>query len=152
MTGCKPLREGIHFDPRVEPPILILGRTTGLTQATIYIVDEHESVRSALAERLGHVKELRVIGHSGDPAEVIDEVSNEKPRIVLLEVKRKDGMGLEILRQLATLPDAPRLAVLTSYPTEWEESAASRAGANIYLLKDIDSEDLIDQISKLAVV
>ena len=83
MTGCEPLRERIHFELRLEPPILILGRTKGLTQATIYIVDEHESVRSALAERLGHVKELRVIGHSGDPTEVINEVSNEKPSIVL---------------------------------------------------------------------
>ncbi len=123
-----------------------------MTQATVYIVDEHDSVRSALAKRLGHATALRVIGHSGEATEVIADVRTQKPGIVLLEVKRKDGMGLEILRQLAALPEAPRLAVLTSYPTEWEEDAASRAGAEIYLLKDIDSEDLIDQIEKLAVL
>jgi DNA-binding NarL/FixJ family response regulator len=122
-----------------------------LGQATIYIVDEHESVRSALAERLGHATDMQVIGHSGEPTIVIADVRKEKPSIVLLEVKRKDGMGLEILRQLAALPDPPRLAVLTSYPTDWEEDAATRAGAEVYLLKDIDSEDLIDQIAKLAV-
>ncbi len=118
--------------------------------ATIYIVDEHESVRSALAERLGHVSELRVIGHSGTPGEVLGDVEESKPNIVLLEVKRKDGMGLELLRQLSELPDRPHLVVLTSYPTEWEEKAATRAGANAYLLKDIDSEDLIKRIAKLA--
>ena len=121
-----------------------------MAQATIYIVDEHESVRSALAERLGHATDLRVIGHSGEPTAVITDIRELKPTIVLLEVKRKDGMGLEILRQLAALPNAPRLAVLTSYPTEWEEHAASRAGAEIYLLKDINSEDLIEHIAKLA--
>jgi DNA-binding NarL/FixJ family response regulator len=123
-----------------------------LTSATIYIVDEHESVRSALAERLGHATDLRVIGHSGEPAVVVADIRKDKPSVVLLEVKRKDGMGLEILRQLAALPHAPRLAVLTSYPTEWEEDAATRAGAEVYLLKDIDSEDLIDQIVKLTVI
>lgn len=122
-----------------------------MVQATIYIVDEHESVRSALAERLGHVTDMRVIGHSGEPAEVIADVRKKKPNIVLLEVKRKDGMGLEILRQLAVMPDAPRLVVLTSYPSVWEEEAAQRAGAERYLLKEIDSEELIDQITRLAV-
>ena len=152
MTGCEPLREGFHFEPSQGHPILNFRRRDILTQATIYIVDEHESVRSALAERLGHATDLRVIGHSGEPAVVIADVRKEKPGIVLLEVKRKDGMGLEILRQLAALPEAPRLAVLTSYPSEWEEDAATRAGAEIYLLKDIDSEELIDQIGKLALV
>jgi DNA-binding NarL/FixJ family response regulator len=152
MTGCKALREGIHLEAPVESPILKFRRCSSLTQATIYIVDEHESVRSALAERLGHATDLRVIGHSGTPAVVVKEVRETKPGIVLLEVKRKDGMGLEILRQLAALPEPPRLAVLTSYPTQWEEDAATRAGAEVYLLKDIDSEDLIDQIVKLAVI
>jgi DNA-binding NarL/FixJ family response regulator len=151
MTGCETLREGIHLVASLESPILKSRRCGSLTQATIYIVDEHESVRSALAERLGHASDLRVIGHSGTLEVVVDEVRESKPSIVLLEVKRKDGMGLEILRQLAALPEPPRLAVLTSYPTQWEEDAATRAGAEVYLLKDIDSEDLIDQIVKLAV-
>jgi DNA-binding NarL/FixJ family response regulator len=120
--------------------------------ATVYIVDEHESVRSALAERLGHATDLLVIGHSGSPGIVVEEVSTAKPTIVLLEVKRKDGLGLELLRQLTELPEPPRVAVLTSYPTEWEEEAATRAGAEVYLLKEIDSEELIEQIAKLALV
>jgi DNA-binding NarL/FixJ family response regulator len=151
MTGCETLREGFHLEAQYEHPILNFRRVCILGTATIYIVDEHESVRSALAERLSHVADLRVIGHSGEPAVVIAEVREEKPSIVILEVKRKDGMGLELLRQLSNLPEAPRLAVLTSYPSDWEEDAASRAGAEIYLLKDIDSEDLIDQIEKLAI-
>jgi DNA-binding NarL/FixJ family response regulator len=151
MTGCKALQEGIHLEAPGWSPILSFRRHGPLTPATIYIVDEHESVRSALAQRLGHATNLQVIGHSGSIETIVEEVEANKPSIVLLEVKRKDGMGLELLRQLAALPDPPRLAVLTSYPTTWEEEAATRAGAEIYLLKDIDSEDLIGQIVKLVV-
>jgi len=117
--------------------------------ARLYIVDEHPSVRAALVERLGRAANLDVIGHGGEAATVVREIRSNHPDVVLLEVKRKDGMGLEILRQLATLPQPPRLAVLTSYPTRWEEQAAMRAGAECYLLKEIDSDELIKTIEGL---
>jgi DNA-binding NarL/FixJ family response regulator len=120
-----------------------------LNPAKLYIVDEHPGVRAALVERLGRAANLQVIGHGGEAGLVVQEIRNGQPDVVLLEVKRKDGMGLEILRQLASLPNAPHLAVLTSYPTKWEEQAAVRAGAECYLLKEIDSEELIKTIANL---
>jgi len=115
----------------------------------VYIIDEHAPVRSALAERLGRSSGFKVIGHGGEVQQILSDVQDGKPDLVLLEVKRKDGMGLELLRQLARLRSAPRLAVLTSYPSEWEEEAALRAGAERYLLKNIDSEDLIATIAEM---
>ena len=113
----------------------------------VYIVDEHEPVRTALVERLGHAERIQIIGHTGHADMVIQEVSEKKPDVVLLEVKRSDGMGLELLRQLAALASPPKLVVLTSNPSSWEKDAASRAGAVSYLLKDIESEDLIENLS-----
>lgn len=117
--------------------------------ATVYIIDEHPGVRGALVERLGRALGIEIVGHGGEARVVVEEVRNRQPDVVLLEVKRKDGMGLEILRQLASLPHAPHMAVLTSYPTRWEEQAAVRAGADCYLLKEIDSEELIRTIAGL---
>jgi len=121
-----------------------------LSEARLYIIDEHVTVRSALAERLDQAADLHVIGHAGDVEEVMQDVGEKKPDIVLLEVKRKDGMGLEILRSIVAMDCSPRLAVLTSYPTKWEEDAALRAGAVCYMMKDIDSEELIRMIEQCA--
>jgi len=121
-----------------------------LSEARLYIIDEHVTVRSALAERLDQAADLHVIGHAGDVEEVMQDVGEKKPDIVLLEVKRKDGMGLEILRSIVAMDCSPRLAVLTSYPTKWEEDAALRAGAVCYMMKDIDSEGLIRMIEQCA--
>ena len=120
-----------------------------MTSVTLYIVDEHRSVRTALAERLERVENMHVVGHTGDASEGIDQVRSREPDVVLIEVKRKDGMGLELLRQVTTLPQRPRVAVLTSYPSDWEEEAACRAGADYYLLKDIDLDELIGRIVSL---
>lgn len=121
-----------------------------LGTARVYIVDEHAVVREALAARLGQSNALEIIGHSGDPREVLPIVQSSKPDVVLVETKRSDGLGLEILRRVAALPCSPRVAVLTTYPTPWERDASRRAGAIAYLLKDIDSEELIRQISALS--
>jgi len=120
-----------------------------VSPARLYIIDEHDTVRSALADRLDQAANLTVVGRAGDAELVMRDIRSDKPDVVLVEVKRSDGLGLEIVRQIAAMPTPPQLVVLTSYPTEWEEEAARRAGANSYLLKDIDSEELIRRISEL---
>jgi DNA-binding NarL/FixJ family response regulator len=121
-----------------------------VVKARVFIVDEHEPVRLALADRLTKAAQIRVLGHSGNADEAIAEIHRTQPEIVLLEVKRSDGLGLELLRQVAEMPNPPKVLVLTSYPTEWEAEAATRAGAHSYLLKDIDTEELIRRIAEFA--
>lgn len=121
-----------------------------MVKARVFIVDEHEPVRLALADRLTKAAQIRVLGHSGNADEAIAEIHRTQPEIVLLEVKRSDGLGLELLRQVAEMPNPPKVLVLTSYPTEWEAEAATRAGAHSYLLKDIDTEELIRTIAEFA--
>lgn len=121
-----------------------------VSPARVYIVDEHPSVRLALVDRLSHAPDIQVIGHTGDAEQVLSQVEASRPDVVLVEVKRSDGLGLEIIRQVSSLAEAPRAVVLTSYSASWEHEAARRAGAAGYLLKDIDSEELIRQIVDLA--
>jgi DNA-binding NarL/FixJ family response regulator len=121
-----------------------------VVKARVYIIDEHEPVRQALADRLAGAPQIRVLGHSGNADEAVAEIRRTQPEIVLLEVKRSDGLGLEVLRQVAEMPNPPKVVVLTSYPTEWEAEAATRAGAHSYLLKDIDTEELIRKIAEFA--
>jgi DNA-binding NarL/FixJ family response regulator len=118
--------------------------------ARVFIIDEHEAVRSVLAERLNRAGQLEVVGHTGDANQALVDVRHAKPDVVLLEVKRSDGLGLELVRQVSGFSAAPIVAVLTSYPSNWEEQAASRAGASLYMLKEIDTEELIRCITGLS--
>jgi DNA-binding NarL/FixJ family response regulator len=114
--------------------------------ARVYIVDEHDSVRRALADRLDQSAQIHLVGHSADVQSALRELQANPVDVVLVEIKRSDGLGLELVRQLAAGPNPPRLFVLTSYPTKWEEEAARRAGAKGYLLKDIAADELIDRL------
>ena len=119
-----------------------------MPEITLYIIDERVTVRTALAERLNQTENMLVVGHAGDVETIMNDVEVKKPDIILLEVKRKDGMGLEILRSVVSMNPSPRIAVLTSYPTKWEEDAALRAGAVCYMMKDLDFEELIGMIEQ----
>lgn len=120
-----------------------------MSAASVYIVEERPQVRTALATRLGKSSKIKVTGHSGEAQTALEEIGAGKPDAILLEVKRTDGMGLEILRRLADLPDRPKIIVLTSYPASWEQQSAERTGADAYVLKDIESEELIRLILEL---
>jgi DNA-binding NarL/FixJ family response regulator len=115
-----------------------------LSATSVYIIEEHSPVRKALAERLAAAAQIDVVGRSAEVENSVDDILSKKPDVVLLEVKRSDGMGFELLRRLQDIDGRMRVIVLTSYVSDWEKEAASRVGAEAYVLKDIDAEELID--------
>jgi DNA-binding NarL/FixJ family response regulator len=116
----------------------------------VFIIDDHTAVRQALAARLGSAPETVVVGETGDAEEALLQLRGVLPDVVLVETKRSDGRGLEIISWIAQCGAGARVVVLTSYPSEWERWAAYRAGAACYLLKDIGSPQLIEQICAVA--
>jgi two-component system response regulator DevR len=112
----------------------------------VFIIDDHDDVRHALAARLGFADGVTIIGESAGAEDGVLQVLSLRPDVVLVETKRGDGRGLEIVSLLAQSACNARVIVLTSYPSEWEQWAAYRAGAASYLLKDIGSPHLIEQI------
>jgi two-component system response regulator DevR len=123
---------------------MMMGRTR------LLIIDEHRAVRQALVSRLQQTGELEVVGSTGSTEEGILQVEALRPNIVLLETKRSDGTGLETCRQIARSNPDTSVIVLTSYEDEDERQAAFMAGATHYLLKDIDSAQLLCEILRAA--
>ncbi len=116
----------------------------------VFIIDDHDAVRQALTARLNSAPETVVVGETGDAEQGLLQVRSLLPNVVLVETKRTDGRGLEIVSWIAQCGVGARVIVLTSYPSEWERWAAYRAGAACYLLKDIGSPQLIEQICAVA--
>ena len=115
-------------------------------QTRLLIIDEHRAVRQALVSRLQQTGKLQVVGSTGSAEEGLLQVEALHPNIVLLETKRSDGTGLETCRRIARSHPKTIVIVLTSYDDEDERQAAYMAGATRYLLKDIDSTQLVFEI------
>lgn len=116
----------------------------------ILIIDDHDDVRRALTARLSSAPGMAVIGETADAEDGLLKTRTLRPDVVVVETKRMDGRGLEIVSWIAQSGIGARVIVLTSYPSEWERWAAHRAGAARYLLKDIASPLLIEHIRSAA--
>lgn len=113
---------------------------------TLFIIDHNASIRQALAQRLAHVKGIRVLGTAGTGQDGIDQTHALRPDVVLLEPKLSDGKGLDVLRAIRADNPSARIIILTSYLDELEQQVTMKDGAEHYLLKDIDSARLAEVI------
>lgn len=102
--------------------------------------------------RLGEAPELEVVGTAWTFEQGLGEIRTWRPDVILLELKGRSRYGLDpigtIFRAMSGLPVG--VIVLTSYQDALERAVALQAGAQRYLLKDIDSDLLIGEIAAVA--
>jgi DNA-binding NarL/FixJ family response regulator len=121
-----------------------------LTPLKLYVIDDHQAVRAALVARLRSAPDVVVLGETAEVETARAEIASLNPDVVLLDTKRADGRGFELLNWLLHAAPACRAVVLTAYVSEWERWAVMRAGAAGYALKDIDTAQLLAQIRAAA--
>jgi two-component system, NarL family, response regulator DevR len=122
------------------------------TPIRILLVDDSELVRRGIKTVLGTQTSppMRVIGEAGNVAEAVAESVRHKPDIVLMDIRLPDGSGFDACRQiLQRLPDT-KVVVLTSYSNDNFVYEAVTAGAQGYLMKEIDPAGLVQAVQDVA--
>ena len=116
----------------------------------IFLIDEHRTARQMLARRLASMPGLDVVGSTCDGEEAIRKIAGLSPDVVLIDSKMKQADGIDICRRALAASGQSTVAILTSYLDPNERRLAFQAGVNGYLLKNVDTGNLVDWI-KLAV-
>jgi DNA-binding NarL/FixJ family response regulator len=115
----------------------------------VLLVDDSALVRQGLRTLLGlqgHDACIEVIGEAGTVADAIRLAGELVPDVVLLDIRLPDGSGLDACK--AILHDHPqiRVLVLTSFSSDNLIYDAVVAGAQGYIMKEIDPAALIKSI------
>ncbi len=116
----------------------------------ILIVDDHEVVRVGLSSLLSSQPGLEVVGVAGTAEEALEKVGALLPDVVLLDIRLGAASGLDVSRELQKLDREVRVLVLTSYADDQVIVDAISAGADGFLLKEINRDGLIDAIAKVS--
>ena len=116
----------------------------------IVVVDDHTLFRRGITALLGGVAGFSIVGEAADGLEGIRVVAAQQPDVVLLDLNMPGISGIEALQ--AILRAAPGLPVvmLTVSEDALDLMAALKAGAQGYLLKNIDSDFLVDSVRRAA--
>ncbi len=108
----------------------------------VLIVDDHTLFRSGLQELLNR-RGIEVADAMGDGEEGVRMAACLDPDIVLLDIRMPKMNGLDVLKRIQELGMKVPVAMLTTSREEWDVVRALRLGAQGYLLKDMEPDDLV---------
>jgi DNA-binding NarL/FixJ family response regulator len=108
----------------------------------VLVADDHPLARAGLAQMLGELADITVVGAASDGEQAVALAHQTTPDVVLMDLEMPVLDGIEATRRLAAeLPEA-RTVVLTSFSDQARILDALDAGAIGYLLKDADPDEL----------
>ena len=116
---------------------------------SIVIAEDHAILREGLKSLLSSYPDLKVVGEAGDGLEAIRSVQKYSPDLVLIDLSMPRMSGLDAIKEIKRMTPQTKIIVLTIHSTEEYIVAALRAGADGYVLKEGDSEELLTAIRRV---
>ncbi len=114
----------------------------------VLVVDDHALFRRGVVELLREEPELDVVGEAGNAQEALVLARRHAPQVVLLDVHMPGARGVEILPALKR-EGAGRVIMLTISDRDEDLMAALAGGADGYLLKNTEPEELVRAIHRV---
>jgi len=113
---------------------------------TVLVVDDHPLFRKGVVQLLAMEPSIEVVGEAGNRAQALELVERHEPDLILLDLNLKAENGLDILASLKAEDPSRRVVMLTVSDAADDLIGAIRAGADGYLLKDMEPEHLLDRV------
>src|ERR1700742_4541022 len=112
----------------------------------LLVVDDHHIVRQGLVALLATVPEMQVVAEASDGQHALALYREHHPDVPLMDLRMNTMNGVETTRAIrAEFPNA-RIIVLTTFDGDEDIYRALQAGARGYLLKGMDTEELLAAI------
>jgi DNA-binding NarL/FixJ family response regulator len=112
----------------------------------VVVVDDHVIVRNGLAQLLATSDEFELVGAAGNGREAVALVDSLHPDVVLMDLSMPEMDGVEATHAICQLAPATKIVILSSFSEHQRVLAALDAGAEGYVLKHADPEQILAAI------
>jgi len=116
----------------------------------VFLLDDHEIVRTGLRSLLESTDDLEVVGEAGTVAEALSRIPALRPDVAILDVRLPDGSGVEVCRDIRAQMPTTACIMLTSYADDEALFASIMAGSSGYVLKQVGGNSLVDDVRRVA--
>jgi len=116
----------------------------------VLLVDDHQLFRRGVRSILEEDDRIEVVGEAEDGLIALEKARETMPDVILMDINMPRCNGLEATKKIKT--EMPYVKILTLTVSEAEESLfdAVKQGTQGYLLKNVDPEQLLDSVHKVA--
>src|SRR5512145_1470210 len=110
----------------------------------VVLADDHGVVRRGIREFLEEAGDVRVVAEAEDGLQAVELVREHQPDVAVLDVQMPGCTGIEAARKIRlALGSAVGVLILTAYDDDPYVLAALEAGANGYVMKSADADDIV---------
>lgn len=121
-----------------------------LEKQSVVIVDDHPLFRRGLTQLLAALPRFTLLGEASCGKDGIELVKRCRPDLLLLDLNMRDMSGLDVLREIKNCDLDTRVVMITVSDQAEDLIAALRAGADGYLLKDMEPELMLESLQSAA--
>jgi len=115
----------------------------------VLIVDDSAIVRLRVAEMVESVEHVAVIGQAQGATQGLLALRDLQPDLVILDIQMPDGDGVAVLQAAKQLDPAPAVMMLTNYVDEYHRLRCRAAGADFFLDKSKQFEEIPEILRRL---
>ena len=114
----------------------------------VVLVDDQNMIRQGLGSVIQMQQAMEVVGEASDGEEAVELVGKIVPDVVLMDVQMPKKSGIEATREIMNMHPAVKVLILTTFDNHNYVVEGIRAGAVGYMLKDADSQEMLDLIRR----
>lgn len=115
----------------------------------IILVDDHEVVRLGLKSLLSNYPKFEVVAEAGNADEAIRLADEYKPDVMVMDIRLPGKSGIDATREITAKHKSTKVIMLTTFADDELLFDAISAGASGYVLKQIDSGELINALERI---
>ena len=112
----------------------------------VFLADDHVAIRRALRDLLEAQVNLTVVGEADNGFDVVEQASQVRPDVVVLDVSMPGINGFEATRQICEASPSTQVIIVSMHLSRQHALQAMRAGANGYVLKESAGAELVNAI------
>ncbi|MCA9069863.1 MAG: response regulator transcription factor [Planctomycetaceae bacterium] len=115
-------------------------------KSRILIVDDHPVMRKGLSQVIDDQTDMEVCGEASNIPEAMEKIQHLRPDLVIVDISLGDGNGIELIKQIRSRGEEPRMLVSSMHDESLFAERAIRAGAQGYVNKHEDTDRLIQAL------
>jgi len=113
------------------------------------LADDHSVVRAGIRKILETAPDIKIVAEANDGQQAIEAIAAARPDVAVLDVRMPRSSGIDATRWIRANAPKTAVLVLSAFDDDPFVLAVLQAGANGYVLKSADAEDIVLAVRKV---
>lgn len=116
----------------------------------ILVVDDSQIVRDRLVSLIDSIEGVDIVAQAEDGPSAITTYGDLKPNVIILDIRMRETNGIELLKKFKSKRSDPKVIMLTNFPYPQYRRKCFEEGADYFLDKSTEFDEVAKIINRLA--